>query len=141
MNQNNLLLTPDSPPEIIAAFGKRIKLTDEDTIYITVPPKINMFIIELTFKRIGQLIDKNKPNYFLINLSDSPRPTAAQRARIRALLNPYTDYIKFASIYTEKNKFLNLIAKFVLGGVGFKKYAIHVKKEEALKAINHVKNK
>lgn len=132
---------PDSSPEEIQMLRDRVYLLNPDTIFFNEAIVMSEFQTETMWERAEELMDKTKPVFLLVDLVDSKPPNARQRAKVKQCLNRFSSHIKHAALYTEKNKLINLVAKFVLGGAGFQEYSIHVKREEALNAIQEAKNK
>jgi hypothetical protein len=143
MNQlEKKIYTETSSPEEIALLKCQIQMLDNNIIYYDEAPILSTFQLDVYWGEIKRLIEQsNEPCYLLINLVNSEPPGAAERARLKHHAIPLKGKINYVSIYTERNKLINYVAKFVLGGVGFLESSIHSTKDQAIKAILDAQNR
>lgn len=123
---------PESTPEELRLIEERISLLEPDLVLYREVPVMSTFQFEVFERRLRELGDR-KGYRLLVDLSESDPPPAALRARIRDffLKEPITK----AALFTERNMLINIAAKFVVAGIGFKSWTIHKTREEAIAAI------
>lgn len=132
---------PDSTPEEIEMLRSRVNLIDGNVICYKEVYVLNEFQIEVMSQKASELIVEGQDNYIILDLVDSKAPNAPQRKKIRECFSKFVHHVTHTSIYTQNNIINNLAAKFILGSIGFPINSIHRTREEALKAIEKVKNK
>ena len=128
---------PDSTDEEIRLLQDRVQLYNEDTILLTEIPVMSLFSIETTANEIGRYLEDERVRYIIIDLVGVGAPDAALRAKLKECYSKYTNQIDHVAYFTEMNVILNLIAKFMVRTIGYKKYSFHKTKEQALKAIRN----
>ena len=133
---------PDSTAEEIKMLKSRVGILNDTTIYLDEVPIMSEFEIEITSGEIGDYLSKNSDlKYIVINLINTAPPDAKLREKLRQCYSSYVGRINYVAYYTGNNTFLNLIAKYMVRTIGYKKYSFHKTKEQALKAIEEEKSK
>ena len=102
----------DSTPEEIELMRARVYMLENSVIYMDEAPVVSPFQIEVMYRKVNELVKPNQENYFLINLVDTKPPKPADRAKLRELMKISAPDIIHTAVYTEKNKIINLVAKF-----------------------------
>lgn len=131
----------DSTEQEIELLKSRVTLIDKTIVYYDEVPFMSEFQTEITSKQIAEYVFNNNAKYILLNLVGTTPPNAPQRAKIKQCYSQFVEHIDYVSFYTNNNVLINLVAKFMVRGTGFKKYSIHKTKEQALKAIKNEQNR
>ncbi len=126
----------DSSNEEILMLRSRVRLLDPETIHFDEVPVMSNFEIEITCNEIAKHL-KDGARYLVINLTGVNPPDSPLREQLKTCYSKYVDLIDHVSFYTGKNAILNLIAKYMVRTVGYKKYTFHKTKEQALNAIKN----
>lgn len=127
---------PDSTQEEIEMLRNRVTLLDQDTVHFFEVPVMSIFQIEIVCNEIGKYLDDGA-KYLVINLTVANPPDSPLREQLKKCYSKYTHLIHHVSFYTGKNTILNLIAKYMVRTVGYKKYTFHKTKEQALSALKN----
>lgn len=126
---------PDSSEDETKLIKDCIYMLNENTIYWKEVPVMSVWQVEKFGEKIDELIKNLDDFYILIDLTESKPPNAPVREALRKVFSPLKDRVISASAFTEKNFFINVAAKFVLGGSGLT-FSVHKKKEDALEALS-----
>jgi hypothetical protein len=127
---------PDSTPEEIVAIRARIAPLGGDLVIYREMPVQSPFHLDLFEEELLRVSASMPELALLIDLTEARPPNAHTRERLRELFRKLGN-LRAAAVFTEKNFVVNLAAKFVLSGLGLKKYSIHRTREEALAALGH----
>lgn len=123
---------PDSTPAEVAAIEARISLLEPGLVSYREAPVMSIFQFAIFERRLREVGDRGGYR-LLVDLTGSDPPNAELRARLRTFF--LSEPITRAAIFTERNFFINVAAKFVVAGAGFKTWTIHKHREEALAAV------
>jgi hypothetical protein len=77
----------------------------------------------------------NDAFFLLIDLTVANPPSMAARKALKRNFNSFDNQLMKVFIFTGKNKFMNIAAKFVMSSAGLGDSLIFTLKEEAIKAI------
>lgn len=117
-----------------------VYLLEDDIIYYKEAPLMSEYQIDVVWGRIQEIVDPDKKYYIILDLVGAKPPKAKLRGPLKDWMNKVAPNFLMASVFTEKNKLINLVAKFVLSGSGFPKFLIHKTKEEAMATIREDQN-
>lgn len=131
----------DSTEEEIQMLKDRVQLIDDTTIYFDEVPIMSEFAIQVTTDQIGEYLNISNVKYLIINLLGTDSPNAPIRAKLKECYTLYIDRINYVAFFTGNNIVMNLIAKYMVRSVGYKKFSIHKTKEQAYKAIRDEQNR
>ena len=131
---------PDSSLEEIELLRSRVSLLPNGVIQFKEAPVMSEFQCEVMWSKVEEMIDTNKENYLLVDLTGIEPPNARIRAKIKECVNRFGEHVNHAALVTGRNKIVNLVAKFVVGGLGFQSISFHGTREQALKAIEDAAN-
>ena len=129
---------PDCTEGEKQALLNRVYMYSDNIIMYHEVPILSKFQIDIMFKRTEDLIDKSKQYHFMIDLTVAGKPSAENRANLAEAMRPIKSNIIHCAMFTGKNAIINLIAKFVMGGMGFKSYSISKDINEALGVIKKI---
>ena len=125
----------NSSSEDIKLIEDQVYLLEDDIIYLKEAPVISEFQIEIMWKKVQSLINPNKKYFILIDLVVAKPPSAELRGPLKGWMKRVSPNIIAASVFTEKNRLINLVAKFVLFGSGFPNFFVSKTREEAMAKI------
>ncbi len=127
---------PDSTPEEREALLRRVWLYRPDIVYWHELPVMSEWQVELFGRRMEELTESVDDYGVLVDLRHAKPPNAAIRRRLRDV---YTRAMKSglsrAAVFTEANFFINVAAKFVMGGAGLRVFSVHKHREDAEAAL------
>lgn len=135
MAENKEYTKENASPEEVESLRENVFFLEEDIIYFRELPVMSEFGIEVMWGKVNELIKPGKKYYLIIDLVGSKPPGANLRGPLKEWMNKVSSGIHGAYVFTEKNKLINLVAKFVLSGSGFPEFIIHKTKEEALATL------
>ena len=98
----------------------------------------NPAVYEVEFNKLTKLFNELGGVYLLVNLQHSNRPNAENRFFLKTKFNELGESIIYATVVTDKNLFLNTMAKLVLRRAGLKNFDVFEKTDEALEQIDSV---
>jgi hypothetical protein len=126
---------PDSSPEEREAIRAMVYMHRSDVLYWKEVPVMSVWQVEQFKEKIDELTEELDEFSILIDLTNSKPPDARTRAALRNVFTPLGLHgMKRAAAFTGKNFFINVAAKFVLGGSGLK-FSVHSTQEAAEKAL------
>ena len=128
---------PNSTKAEVQMLRDRVELLEAGILLFREVPVMSPFEIEITTDEIGKYLNSGKAQYIIIDLVGVAPPDSLLREKLKACYSPYTDQIEHMAFFTGMNSFLNLVAKFMVRTVGYKKYSFHKTLEQAIKAIKN----
>ena len=95
-------------------------------------PVMSCWQVEQFGEKIDELLRENISEFcLLIDLTDAKPPNAPIREALRKVFSPLPNRgLQRAAAFTEKNFFINVAAKLVLGGSGLD-FSVHSKEADA----------
>ncbi|PHR53869.1 MAG: hypothetical protein COA44_14955 [Arcobacter sp.] len=127
----------NSTEEEIEAIRARVYMYSDNIVYWKEVPVMSVWQVQQYQSKMKSLTNNLKHYALLIDLTESKPPNAEIRASLRDVYGPFAEEgLDEAAVFTGKNFLINVAAKFVLGGVGLKKFTVHSKQEDALKALS-----
>lgn len=91
----------------------------------------NKLIIDILYEEVRKLTEHLDKFVYIIDLTRAKRPNSEARDNLKRMFE--INNLRFTSIYTESNFFLNVAAKFVLSSVVDKsKFDVFKKREQAI---------
>jgi hypothetical protein len=127
---------PDSSADEIRAIEERISVYEPGVLMYAEAPVQSEFQLDIFERRMNELGDRGGYR-LLIDLTEAKPPGATVRARLQKLFA--SQPLQAVAIFTGRNFMLNIAAKFVLGGIGLKKFTVHTTQDDALKALRDVR--
>jgi hypothetical protein len=125
---------PESTPEEVAAIKDRIYFFSEKVIMFREVPVQSVFQLDLFEAKLDELAAPLDAYDLLIDLTEAEPPSAAIRARLKALFARQRK-MRRTAVFTGKNFMLNVAAKFVLAGAGLRSFSVHTTREQALATL------
>lgn len=125
----------DSTEDEIRAIKSRVYLVEGNVIYWQEVPVMSCWQVERFGEKIEQLLGELEQFHLLIDLRVSRPPSAPIREALRKVFSPLPERgLLRAAAFTEKNFFINVAAKLVLGGAGLA-FSVHSNKSDAELAL------
>ena len=132
----------NSSEEEIAYLKSLVSLENENLIVYKELPIISDFQLEVMWGKVKDLASREGAYFMFLDISEAQQKiTAKQRAKLKKLIRPALEHINHMAVYTGRNMFINLTAKFVLGGIRFKSISLHKTKNQALKTLKNKRQK
>ena len=120
---------------------KSVTLLDDNIVQFDASLDMCDICLEIIIGRAREFFTHDKPFYLLIDISASAIPNVKKRAKLKAHLKHNFQYINHMSVITGKNRFINLMAKFIWEGVKHNSISIHTTRGQALNTILKKRNK
>jgi hypothetical protein len=127
---------PDSTPAEVEALRSQIYWYDAGIAMYIEAPVISVFQIQTYAARLAEIAATVDSFHLIIDLVCAPRPNALQRAELKKMFSGPPN-ISHAAVFTGRNVLLNMAAKFVLTGLGFKSVTVGKTLEQALSAVGY----
>ena len=118
-----------------------IYLLDDVTAVFKHDGVLSDYELGTMFHKLNTITNHLDQFYYIIDAQGSQEVSAEQRRFLMKKLSEISGKLIHISVVTGKNVFLNLLAKFVFGGIGFKSIKIHKTFKEAKDEILQQKNK
>jgi hypothetical protein len=77
----------------------------------------------------------NEPFFILVDLSSTNPPSIQARKTLKRNFNSFDNQLINVFVFSGKNKFINMAAKFVLSSAGLKNFRLFTTKEQAINSI------
>ena len=119
----NTFVKNDSEISKVELSNRVVRYKNQIVVYREVP-FISTFTVTHMFSEVQKIIYEGQKIFLVLDLTESNKPSAAIRSVISEEVKKIKDQIVHCSIYSGRNKMINLLAKFALGGVGFESYTI-----------------
>lgn len=127
---------PESSPDEQALISNRVFMYRPDVICWHEVPIMSVWQVGQMGARFEELNSRLDRFDLLINLSVAKPPNARVRVALRSVFSRATgDGLKLCAVFTDKNYFINVAAKFVLGGAGLKAVSVHSAQVDAEAAL------
>ena len=112
---------PDSSPEERALIRDRVSLYRPHVIYWHEVPVMSVWQVQEMGEQFSTLAARLDRYHLLINLTEARPPNARIRAALRQVFAPTSaSGLDRCAVFTDRNYFISVAAKFVLGGAGLK---------------------
>ena len=128
---------PDSTEEEIQMLRNRVQLLEAGILLFREVPVMSPFEIDITTDEIAKYLNSGQAKYIIIDLIGVAPPDSLLRAKLKESYSPYADQIEHVAFFTGMNAILNLVAKFMVRTVGYKKYSFHKTMDQAVNAIKN----
>lgn len=125
---------PDCTPDEVEAIKQRAKVHAPGIVIFKEVPVPSPFALETGMKQVAKLAREHGCAKFIVDLSESARPSAEMGELLKTLMKENADVIKEMAVFTGKNFLLNVAAKFVLSGIP-QKHSVHKTLEQAEEAL------
>ena len=127
---------PDSSPDEQELIQNRVFMYRPAVICWHEVPIMSVWQVEQMGVRFEQLTSSLDRFHLLINLSVAKPPNARVRVALRTVFSPAPAAgLDLCAVFTDKNYFINVAAKFVLGGAGLKTVSVHSAQADAEAAL------
>lgn len=100
-------------------------------IFFDEVPIATLRSVDYTFNVLNELIEPFNTFYLIINLSKTQRPRSKIRKQLMDRFEPIKDSIRHCSVFTGKNLFMNMAAKFVMKQFYLNSVSFHKTRKEA----------
>ncbi len=131
-NVTNTITTHVDTEAERAKLAQRVVLYQNNVIVYDDASYLSEFTVRTMFGQVRKILEDGQNYFLLIDLTTSRKPSALIRAIISEEVEKIKRQIIHCSVYSGKNKMINLLAKFSLGGLGFDSYTISSTLQEAL---------
>ena len=127
---------PDSSPDDQELISSRVYMYRPDIICWNEVPIMSVWQVGQMGARFEELASRLDRFHLLINMSVAKPPNARVRVSLRRVFSRATGAgLDLCAVFTDKNYFINVAAKFVLGGAGLKTVSVHSARLDAEAAL------
>ena len=124
-------------PEERAAIAERVSLVGDGVLLWREVPVPSLLAVEIMAEKVQELTQGLDAYTRVVDLSESARPNAKVRRRLRDMLAG-EDRLRHIGVFTQKNILINVALKFVFSGISNQiPLSVHRDYDDALEACTH----
>ena len=124
-------------PEERAAIAERVSLVGDGVLLWREVPVPSLVAVEIMAEKVQELTQGLDAYTRVVDLSESARPNAKVRRRLRDMLAG-EDRLRHIGVFTQKNILINVALKFVFSGISDQiPLSVHRDYDDALEACTH----